>query len=93
MRKIREAKGCLIPGIGDWSGTWALQQHKSKINKRGGARVRKPETDRVHWIHPDARQAYELKLETSTAVHTGKENQQQPNSDAQVEEHVHEDIL
>ena len=93
MMKIRQAKGALIAGIGDRKGRRALQQYSSQINQRGGARVRNKENDKVHWIHPDARPAYELKLETSTAVHAGKENQQQPDSDAQDEEHVDKDSL
>jgi hypothetical protein len=45
-------------------------------------------------IHPHARPSYVLKLETSTAVHGGnKENQQPPTSDAQVEEDEGEDCL
>jgi hypothetical protein len=87
MQKIREAKGTLIPGIGDQRGRRALQQHASGINKkRGGARVRQPEKGKVPWIHPDARPAYELKLETSAAMHAGNKENQPPNLDAQVEE-------
>jgi hypothetical protein len=94
MEKIREAKGALIPGIGDRKGRRALQQHASKINSRGGKRVRQPEKDRVHWIHPHARPAYELKLVISAAVHAGnKENQQSADSDAAVGEGEGEDCL
>jgi hypothetical protein len=48
----------------------------------------------VQWIHLHAQPAYELKLESSTAVHAGnKENQQPPDSDAHDEEQVIEDCL
>jgi predicted flap endonuclease-1-like 5' DNA nuclease len=94
MRRILEAKGTLITGIGDRRGRRALQQHSSKINSRGGARYRQPEKDKVKWIHPHALAAYELKLETSAAVHAGnKENEQPTDSDAQVQEGEGEDCL
>jgi hypothetical protein len=72
MEKIRQAKGALIAGIGDRKGRRALQQHASRINVRGGKRVRQPEKDRVHWIHPDAQPAYAIKLETSARLHAGR---------------------
>jgi hypothetical protein len=84
MEKIR-------PGIGDRKGRRALQQHASHVNKRGGKRVRQPEKDKIYWIHPDARSAYELKLETSIAMHAG--TQQSTDSDAQVGEGEGEDSL
>jgi hypothetical protein len=91
MEKIREAKGALIAGIGDRKGRRALQQHASGINRRGGKRVRQPEKDRVHWIHPHARQAYDQKVEISTAVHAG--NKENDPSDAHVGEDESEDCL
>jgi hypothetical protein len=91
MEKIREAKGALIAGIGDRKGRRALQQHASGINRRGGKRVRQPEKDRVHWIHPHARQAYDQKVEISTAVHAG--NKENNPSDAHVGEDESEDCL
>jgi hypothetical protein len=47
----------------------------------------------VHWIHPHphARPAYELKLETNTAMHAGNKENQPPDSDAQDEEGEGED--
>jgi hypothetical protein len=87
--KIQEAKGTLIPGIGDQKGRRALQQHVSCINRRGGTRVRKPANDRVHWIHLHAQPAYALKLETSTSVHAACGEQ----GEAQVEEDEGEDCL
>ena len=94
MRRILEAKGTLITGIGDRRGRRALQQHSSKINSRGGARYRQPEKDKVKWIHPHALAAYELKLETSAAVHAGnKENEQPTDLDAQVQEGEGKDCL
>jgi hypothetical protein len=56
MKKILEAKGTLIPGIGDRRGRRALQQHSSRINKRGGSRYRQPEKDKVDLIHLHALQ-------------------------------------
>jgi hypothetical protein len=91
MERIQKAKGSLIPGIGDRKGRRALQQHKSRINSRGGARYHQPEKDTVHWIHRHARSAYDLRLETSAAVHAGNKENQPADSDAQVEEAESED--
>jgi hypothetical protein len=71
MELIRLAQGALITGIDDRKGRRALQQHASGINIHDGKRVRQPEKDRVHWIHPDAHSSYVIKLETSTALHAG----------------------
>jgi hypothetical protein len=97
MELIRLAKGALIAGIGDRKGRRALQQHASRINKRGGKRVRQPEKDRVYWVHPDAHSSVANKLETSTALHAGwkenKENCENHNSDANFIEDEDEDCL
>jgi hypothetical protein len=98
MEKIRVASGALIAGIGDRKGRRALQQHASGINVRGGKRVRQPEKDRVHWIHPDARDAYAVKLVTSREIYAtkknNKENQENDDSGTQfVEEDEGEDCL
>ena len=69
MERIRLARGTLVAGVGDRVGKRAAQQHASGINKRGGKKVRQPEKDKVHWIHPDARVAYRVKLETSSKIH------------------------
>jgi predicted flap endonuclease-1-like 5' DNA nuclease len=94
MEKIRQAKGALIAGIGDRKGRRALQQHASGINVRGGKRVREKEKDKVHWIHPDARSAYALKLENSKAVHAGQNIEKENlNSDAPFVDDEDEDCL
>jgi hypothetical protein len=92
---IWQAKGPLmIPGIGDRKCRRALQQHASGINRCDGKRDHQPEKGRVHWIHPHAWAAYDLKLETSTAVHAGKKkNQQYPYSGAHVGEGEGENCL
>ncbi len=71
MERIRLAKGTLIEGVGDRKGRRATQQYAATINKRGGHRVRQPEKDRIHWIHPDGRVAYQVKLEISATAHAG----------------------
>jgi predicted GIY-YIG superfamily endonuclease len=93
MEKIRLADGALIQGIGDRKGRRAAQQHASGMNKRGGKRVRQKEKDRVHWIHPHAREAYAMKLEESTATHAGTTKNNLFDSDAPVEEDKDEDSL
>jgi hypothetical protein len=97
MELIRLAKGALIAGIGDRKGRRALQQHASRINRRGGKRVRQPEKDRVYWVHPHAQSSVAIKLQTSTALHAGwtqnKENCENQNSDANFMEDEDEDCL
>jgi hypothetical protein len=94
MEMIQLAKGTLIVGT-DRNGRRALEQHVSGINMHGEKRVRQPEKDRVHWIHPDAHSAYALKLETRTALHAGwkSENKENHDSDAQFIEDEGEDCL
>jgi len=62
LKKIREAQGCIVPGLGSRNGQRAVAAADQRQENRGGHQVKKGWDGTTRWIHPDAQPAWDERM-------------------------------
>eukprot|EP01046_Picozoa_sp_COSAG06_P074256 COSAG06_NODE_22618_length_717_cov_64.399676_1_plen_191_part_10 len=62
LKKIREAQGCIVPGLGSRNGQRVVAAADQRQENRGGHQVKKGWDGTTRWIHPDAQPAWDERM-------------------------------